>query len=256
MKSLLRRPSEPQQGTASICASPERSTGYAADWHGSRMSDPRDRDAMQRELIERDVRAHCVAGERDRAATLLLESYGPEIFRFVMSRLRDEDAASEVFSQFTEDLWRGLGGFQWQCAVRVWSYTLARHAASRYIADARRRRAREAPLSHAGRLSELGEKIRTQTLVAMRTESKKQLAQLRERLPVDDQSLVLLRVTRKLSWKEIARVMFDDPDVQALSERELDQAATRLRQRFQVVKEKLREMAREGGLVFDRKDEN
>jgi RNA polymerase sigma-70 factor (ECF subfamily) len=211
---------------------------------------------MERELVERDIRAHCAAGRQDAAATLLLESYGPEIFRFVMSRLRDEVAAGEVFSEFTEDLWRGIAGFRWQCTVRVWSYTLARHATSRYIAAARRRRAREGPLSHAGRLSGLEEKIRTQTLVAMRTESKKQLAQLRQRLHVDDQSLLLLRVTRKLNWKEIARIMFDDPDVQPLSERELNQAATRLRQRFQVVKEKLREMAREEGLVFDRNEKN
>ena len=219
------------------------------------MSNPSDREAMRREAVERDIRAHCEAGDHDRAATVLLESYGGEIFRFVMSRLRDDDAAGEVFSRFTEALWRGLAGFRWQCPVRVWSYTLARHAASRYIADVRRRRAREASLSQAGPLSELREKIRTQTLVAMRTETKQQMAELRERLPLDEQTLLLLRVTRKMSWKDIARVLLDPSEGRELSEREIDQGAARLRQRFQVVKEKLRQMAREEGIVVGRDEE-
>lgn len=213
------------------------------------MSDLSDREATRREVIERDIRVRCEAGERDRATTLLLESYGPEIFRFVMSRLRDDEAASEVFSQFTEDVWRGLGGFRWHCSVRVWSYTLARHATSRYVRQVRRRRARERPLSHAGPISAIGERVRTQTLLAMRTESKKQIAELRDKLPVDDQTLLILRVTRKLDWKEIARVMIDPPDDREPTDREIDQVAARLRKRFQGVKEKLHQMAVAGGLV-------
>src|SRR4029077_4398333 len=106
-------------------------------------------------------------------------------FRFLMSRLRDEQASTDVFSQFTEDVWRGLAGSQWQCSARVWSYTLARHAASRHIDDAQRRRRREAPLSAAGRLSELEQKIRTQTLAEVRTEVKSRFFELREKLPLD-----------------------------------------------------------------------
>jgi RNA polymerase sigma-70 factor (ECF subfamily) len=219
------------------------------------MSDRSHRDAQQREAVEHRIRAHCEAGDRERAAILMLESFGGEIFRFVVSRLRDDDAASEVFSQFTEDLWRGLGGFRWQCPLRVWSYKLARHATSRHIAAARKRRAREAPLSDAGSLSQIRDKVRTETLVAMRTEAKDRMAELRERLPLDDQSLLMLRVTRNLSWKEIARVMIDPAEGDELSERELEQGAARLRQRFQVVKDKLRTMAAEVGLTAERDGE-
>ena len=165
----------------------------------------------------------------------------------MLSRLRDDDASSEVFSLFTEDLWRGLPGFRWNCSARVWSYTLARHAASRYIADARRRRGRESPLSSAGPLSELAQKVRTATLAAMRTEAKSKVAQLSEKLPLDDQALILLRINRRLEWKEIAQVMFDEKG--EATDRALDKEAARLRQRFQVVKEKLRKMAAEAGLV-------
>jgi RNA polymerase sigma-70 factor, ECF subfamily len=196
------------------------------------------------EAIERQIRAFCDAGDRDRAATLLVQSYGREIFRFLISRLADDQASSEVFSQFTEDLWRGFAGFRWQCSARVWSYTLARHAASRYIADARRRRAREAPLSRAGPLSAIEEKIRTETLAAVRSEVKSRVASLREKLPLEDQTLLILRVNRGLGWKEIARVMTDG---QAAGEEPsaavIDREAARFRKRFQAIKERLREMA-------------
>jgi RNA polymerase sigma-70 factor (ECF subfamily) len=203
-------------------------------------------DPSERELVERQVRALCDAGDHDKATTLLLQSYGQEIFRFVLSRLRDDEASSEVFSQFTEDLWRGLAGFRWQSSARVWSYTLARHAASRYIADAHRRRGRERPLSSAGRLSELAQKVRTQTLAAVRTEVKSKMTELREKLPLDDQTLIILRITRRLDWKEIAQVMLDEKG--EATERTLEKEAARLRQRFQVIKDKLRKMASEAGL--------
>jgi RNA polymerase sigma-70 factor, ECF subfamily len=205
------------------------------------MTDPSDR-----EVIERELRELCVAGDLDKAATLLLQTYGQEIFRFLMSRLRDDQASSDVFSQFSEDAWRGIAGFRWQSSARVWSYTLARHAASRYIAVARRRRGRESPLSSAGPLSEIEEKVRTQTLAAMRTEVKSRVAELREKLPLDDQTLILLRISRRLDWKEIAQIMLDEKGEP--TDRALDKEAARLRQRFQAIKEKLRKMAAEAGL--------
>ena len=204
------------------------------------------------EVIERQIRALCEAGEREKAATLLVESYGREIFRFLLSRLRDHDASSEVFSQFTEDLWKGLGGVRWECSVRAWSYTLARHAASRYVADARRRRDREAPLPSASGLHDVAQKIRTQTLAAARTEVKTRVAELREQLPMDDQTLLILRVNRRLDWKEIARVMIDEGE--DTTDGAIDKQAARLRKRFQGVKEKLRRMASDAGLLNDESD--
>lgn len=206
------------------------------------MTGPEDREAL-----EQKIRVLCDAGDKKRAATLLLEGYGREIFGFLVARLRDRDAASDVFSQFTEDLWRGLDGFRWQCSARVWSYTLARHAASRYIDDVRRRRGRDVPLSRAGPLSEIAEKIRTGTRAGAKTESRSRIAQLRESLPVDDQTLLILRVNRKLGWKEIAQIMLRDGE--APDDAELDREAVRLRKRYQLAKDKLRQMAVEQGLV-------
>lgn len=209
-------------------------------------------DASDREAHEQRIRKCCDAGDRKRAATTLLEAYGHEVLGFLIARLRDHDVASEVFSQFTEDLWRGMDGFRWQCSARVWAYTLARHAASRYIRSERRRRGRNVSLSSAGPLSAIEQRIRTETLTSARTEARSRAVKLRESLPVEDQTLLILRVNRKLGWREIAQVMAYEGKV--VSDAVLDKEAVRLRKRYQLAKDKLRRLAVEQGLVSpDRK---
>jgi RNA polymerase sigma-70 factor (ECF subfamily) len=209
--------------------------------------------SAERDGLEQRIRARCEAGEKKQAVTLLLEGYGREVLGFLISHLRDRDAAHEVFAQFTEDLWRGLDGFRWQCSARVWSYTLARHAASHYIHDARRRRARQVPLSRAGPVSEIAERIRTATRASARTESKSLVARLRERLPDDDQTLLILRINRRLAWTEIAQVMLHDGEV--VDGAILEKEAVRLRKRYQSAKEKLQKLAEAEGLVRSRSDD-
>lgn len=196
--------------------------------------------------LETGIRQHCERGELRDAATLLVQGYGREVLGFLITRLRDREAASEVFSRFTEDLWRGIAGFRWQCSARVWAYTLARHAASRYLREARKRRVVQLPLSAAGPISNIAEQIRTSTLHSARTETKSQLRLLRERLPLEEQTLLILRVNRGLAWTEIAQVMLHDHEI---ADRELlAKGAARLRKRFQVAKEKLHAMAKAAGL--------
>ena len=197
--------------------------------------------------LERQIRSQCEAGAMRRAATLLLEGYGRELLGFLIARLRDHDAAAEVFSAFTEDMWRGLPGFGWRCSARVWSYTLARHAASKYIKQARRRRARHVPFPDDQALAEVEQRIRTETLASLRSEAKSRIAELRERLPADDQALLILRVNRQLAWTEIAQVMLHDGEV--VDAASLDRDAARLRKRYQAAKQKLRRLAIEAGLV-------
>jgi RNA polymerase sigma-70 factor (ECF subfamily) len=203
-------------------------------------------DVNSREQTEREIRAAFDAGDLNLAAGLLMQRYGSEMFRFLLSRLRDEDAATEAFSTFSEDLWRGFAGFRWQCSARVWAYTLARHAASRYIADAQRRRAREAPLPTDLERLGLEAQVRTQTLAALRTEARARIDELRDTLPLDDQTLLILRVSRQLTWREIAAVMAEDTNI---TDATLDQEAVRLRKRFQLVKERLRKLAGDAGIV-------
>lgn len=198
-------------------------------------------DHASRSDLEDCIRAALEAGDKRGAATALLEGYGGEVLGFLVAHLRDRDAATEVFSQFTEDLWRSLDAFRRQCSARVWAYMLARHAASSYLKEAHRRRARHVPLSHAGPLSGIEERVRTATLAALRTETKNRAARLRERLPAEDQALLILRVNRRLEWNEIAQVMGRDGE--ARDEAALKRESQRLRKRYQLVKERLRRMA-------------
>jgi RNA polymerase sigma-70 factor (ECF subfamily) len=96
----------------------------------------------------------------------------------------------------------------------------------------------------------MAEKIRTETLASARTESKSLIARLRERLPPDDQMLLVLRVNRRLSWPEIAMVMLHDGET--VEDAVLAKEAARLRQRYQAAKEKLRRMAEKEGLLRSR----
>ncbi len=208
--------------------------------YGSRV--PGDRDAL-----ESQIRAHCDAGDCESAATLAIRGYGRELLSFLMSRLRDENAAGEVFSDLTEGLWRGLPGFEWRCTLRTWAYALARHAASQHLSSDHRRRKRDVALSQAPELLRAEQQVRTGTLAALRTETKSRIAALRDELPPDDRELLVLRVNRKLDWREIAQIVLyrEEPP----SSEAIDREAARLRKRFQLVKERLRRLADEQGLL-------
>src|ERR1041385_7710182 len=86
--------------------------------------------------VDVEVMAQVAAGELDKAATRLMETYGSEIYGFLVNLMSSDTAASDVFSQFAEDLWAdlwaGLGKFKFKSSTRTWLYVLARHAAARY----------------------------------------------------------------------------------------------------------------------------
>ena len=59
--------------------------------------------------------------------------------------------------------------------------------------------------------------------------------------------LLILRVDRRLEWVEIARVLAGDDGL--VDDTSLKREAARLRKRFQIVKDRLRDMAKREGLV-------
>ena len=185
-------------------------------------------------------------GRMHDVATEALETYGPEILSFLLAQLRDESAAREVFSEFSERLWRGLSGFEWKCPLRAWAYTLARNAAVSFKTAADRKPGRNIPLSEAKELSRIVDAVRSRTAVHLRTETKNRIRELRERLSDEDQALIILRVDREMSWREVAIVMCEK---ESPSDLELEREATRIRRRFFEAKERLREMAEKEGLI-------
>lgn len=194
--------------------------------------------------LEEQVRGLCEVGDLGTAATTVVKGYGPEVLGFLVTLLRDEDDASEVFSQACEDLWVGLPRFQGRCSVRTWFYTLARHAASRLQRSPHRRANRHATL---GELIEVAERVRSATLPHLRTDVKDRIAMIRDALAPDDRALLVLRIDREMNWSEIARV-FSAEDA---SNAELVRAAARLRKRFQGIKDEIGARARELGLLPD-----
>lgn len=198
--------------------------------------------AEQRSALSEQVEAAVAAKDLERAATLVVDGYGPEILSFLYALQRDEALVSDAFSQFCEDLWKGLERFEGRASLRTWLYTLARHALYRCRRSEQRRSRRESPLST---WADVQEKMRTSTMMYLRTSVKDRMTQLREALPPEDQELLILRVDRQLDWKALAQVLSDGD----LDEEALKREAARLRKRFQLVKDRLREAAEREGLL-------
>jgi hypothetical protein len=87
--------------------------------------------------------------------------------------------------------------------------------------------------------------VRTRTLPHLRTEIKDEVMRLREQLEQDDRTLLILRIDRRLGWDDIAAIV--EPD--APTPERIKQLSATLRKRFERVKARLRELAKD--LVVD-----
>ncbi len=186
-------------------------------------------------------------GQLEPAIGFTIEKYGPEILGFLVAALRDADTADDVFSVFCEDVWKGLAGFRWEGALRAWLYTLCRRALTRNRRSAYQRNRRG--LSALGALSQIADRVRTQTKDQLKAASPTQFSSLRDQLSEDDRVLLILRVDRQLSWNEIAQTMQDGDG--PLNDAALGREAAALRKRFERVKQRLRVLAKDAGLLPD-----
>ena len=200
-----------------------------------------------RQLFEAQVRTLCDKGEYDNAATQALRGYGGEIFGFLVAVLRDETAAGDAFSAFAEGLWRGLSSFTWGSTLRTWAYGIARNVSRQVRRDAARADRRGGMRVGDSALENVAQAIRTSTLGFLRTEKRSRLEALRDALSPDDRALLVLRLDRGLAWPELARVLAETDG--PLDDAALKKEAARLRKRYQVVKDRLRELVKRDGPV-------
>jgi RNA polymerase sigma-70 factor (ECF subfamily) len=198
---------------------------------------------IDRTAHEAPVRDLVAAGDLTRAATAAIELYGGELASFLHAFARDEDLATEAYAVTCEDLWRGLPGFRWGSSLRTWLYALARNALFRLRRAPRRRERAYVPLDLAKEVFDRAEQIRTGTVEFMRTEVKDEVRRLREALDPDDHELLILRIDRKMSWREVAQAMPGD------GEESVDRRAAVLRKRFERAKTMLRTLAAERGII-------
>jgi RNA polymerase sigma-70 factor (ECF subfamily) len=210
-------------------------------------------EPQDRERLEREVRSLCERGDHTAAATLAIRGYGPELLGFLVAvlgaaqRAGGDLDATECFSELCEVLWRRMPSFAWESSLRTWAYAVARNVARTRRRDAARRGRRVAGGDSV--LEGVAQAVRTETLSYLRTEKRSRLVALRDRLAEEDRMLLILRVDRKLEWNELARVLGSAPGQDAPDSTAIAREAARLRKRFQLVKDRLREIARREKLV-------
>lgn len=186
-----------------------------------------------------EARVQALLAERQfgEAASATLRQLGPQVLSYLAGILRSEADAHEVFSQFAEDLWKGLPGFRGESSLRGWAYRIAWHASARYVRDPYRQRGRRLETTEASRIAE---EVRS-ALAPEQSWRSQRVAQLRDALEPEEKALLILRVDRCLSWREVAVAMTEegkDPPSEVA-----------LRKRFERLKEKLGRAAKEQGLI-------
>ncbi|HEX3763464.1 MAG TPA: sigma-70 family RNA polymerase sigma factor [Kofleriaceae bacterium] len=182
-------------------------------------------------------------GALDELASQAVESYGSELYGFLIHVLGDPTGPEDVFAQTIEDFWRGLPGFRGRCSVRTWLYKLAHHASVSYLRSPWYR----APRAASSAPSPLIAAARTLTVSWRRADVKDRWRELRREIAAEDRALLVLRVDRDLGWDEIAHVMLSESSDDA-SAMTVTREAERLRTRFQLLKDQLRARARAVGL--------
>jgi len=190
--------------------------------------------------VERAAREAAERGDHARAAETLVRAFGPEVLGWLAAITADAAEADDAFAAASEDMVRGMASFRWECTGRAWLYTLARHALLRHRRAAAARPSRRQPLGD----HDAAAASRSATAPWLRTDVKDAFAALRATLDDDERALLVLRVDRDMSWDEIAAILGEEGD--------RARATARLRKRFQVVKDKLRDRALALGVLGDR----
>lgn len=187
--------------------------------------------------LDEQIRSLLVGRQIEQATTLALRELGPELLGFLCGVLGDDDG-DEAFSTLSVRLWKSLEGFEGRCSLRTWTYVLARREIARFRRGERRHVDGRVPLSEIKEVLEAVRRTRTTTVI----DRERTLVKLRDELPIEDRTLLILRVDRNLPWDDIALAFAEDPE--AFAEDDRKREAARLRKRFQLVKQRLVERAR------------
>jgi RNA polymerase sigma-70 factor (ECF subfamily) len=184
------------------------------------------------EALEQDIAAALAARDWARAATLALRGHGPHLLVYLRGVLHDEELVEEAFARFSEKVWRSLRDFRGEARFSTWLYQVAWYASKEVRRGLARRRVRRLATAE---LAEVAEEVRISTAAYLRTQARDRFAELRAQLDPEERSLLLLRVERRLSWKEVAAIMAEDgtPAAEAALRKRFERLRARLRQLFE-----------------------
>jgi RNA polymerase sigma-70 factor (ECF subfamily) len=185
--------------------------------------------------VDDDVLEALRRDDRAEALRIALRAYGPGVLGYLETVLGDADDARDVFQAASEDLWDWLPSYRGG-SLRAAAYRIGRHAAARFRREAWRRRRERMRTTMASRIAA----SMTSPESRLAPKPKDRLERLREALDADERTLLILRLDRELSWKEVAEVLSEEGDP-------VDSAA--VRKRFERVKERLAKLAKEEGLL-------
>ncbi len=153
--------------------------------------------------VEARVQELLATGDLRGAATSAIQGFGPKVLGYLRSILRDDNDAADAFSNFAEDLWRGIGGYRGEASFKTWAYKLAWCAAMHVRSDTYRRLGRRL---ETGEASGLAADVRTRSVVRDELQ-RRGLDRLRATLTPEEQTLLFLRLDQQLAWNEVAEVL-------------------------------------------------
>jgi RNA polymerase sigma-70 factor (ECF subfamily) len=198
---------------------------------------------QKNEQEEQAIKALCTDGEYGEAVERTIELYGPELAKFVMAVLHRPELANDAFSTVSEKIVRNLSKFRWESSLRTWLYRIARNACMELLRSPMRR---EELVSHAVPSNEAHVE-RSRTNPWLRTEVKEKFRALREKLSVTERMLLQLKVDQDLPWNDVAKILWDGE--QPPTSKDLDKRAVALRQQYKRLKERLKVLAMDAGLI-------
>jgi DNA-directed RNA polymerase specialized sigma24 family protein len=171
-------------------------------------------------------RVRTLLGARDDAGASreALLAYGPEIYGFVLGVLEDPASATSLYADVQKRMETELGGFVQRCSLRTWLYVLAR----RELRD-RRLQGRNATVSRAPLMS--GDRRMTPSNA---------ISNLRTSLTQEEHELLILRVDRKLTWRDLALTELGE---RAVASDQIAMAMHVVRERVESVIQRLRRAA-------------
>lgn len=175
------------------------------------------------------------AGKMRAAAEEVIRAHGQRIRLYLLSLLREPDVADDAYSLWCEWIFSALDRYEGASSLRTWAYGVAHNAARRIRDDAFRRR--RCSLSRAGTSRAAA---RNSSSARRHERSARLLDAIREKLSLDEQGLLTLRVDHGLEWEAVSAI---------LSAGESQVTATALRKRFERLKDRIRQLAADAGAL-------